>query len=81
MQFTWIRNKFKSIKAKMVKPRRAFIIGDRVRYPNHGTGRITSVTAFGGKDFYSIEMDKAKLKILVPIEKMQTVGAIYLKDK
>lgn len=82
MNFTWIANKMKSIRSKFGTSKRMFSIGDRIKYPHHGTGVITGIQSLKGQgDFFRIQMDNVDMRILVPLDKMSKVGAVYLKPK
>lgn len=65
---------------KLVKKSHVFMIGDRLRYPHHGTGVITGIEMFRDKHFYCIEMDEVDMRILVPMEKINKVGAVFLES-
>ena len=53
-------------------------VGDKAVYPGHGVGKVTSVeekTVMGSNlTFYSLEMIESGDKILVPKNRMSTVG-------
>ena len=80
MRDSWLQKKINLVKATL-SSQHLFMIGDRLHYPNHGTGKITALESFDNKDFYCIEMDNVRMRILVPIEKLQKVGAVYLETK
>lgn len=80
MKQMWLSKKINTWKSKWKPSSHIFMIGDRVNYPYHGTGEIVSIETYMDRNFYTIQMDKVAMKILVPIDKMMSVGAVYLKD-
>lgn len=66
--------------SKKLKPRyHMFRVGDKIQYPHHGRGQITGLETYKGRDFYRIQMDSGNMRIMVPIDKMNKVGAVFLK--
>lgn len=55
-----------------------FKVGDRAIYPGHGLGKITSIETkeFSGakQKFYSILLARSEMKIMVPENRMKSVG-------
>src|SRR5271157_3572306 len=74
MKVSWLKRQIMKLKYKPSD--HIFMIGDKLQYPKHGTGKITCIESFDGEDFYCIEMDKVRMRVLVPIGKIQKVGAV-----
>lgn len=60
-------------------------IGDKVVYPGHGVGEITSVQAksIAGTEqqFFEIKIVDSGMKIMVPVAQLETVGLRKIIDK
>jgi CarD family transcriptional regulator len=55
-----------------------FKIGDKIVYPMHGVGRIEAIekkTVLGKRDrFYFITIINSGMKVMIPVEKAETIG-------
>lgn len=67
---------------KTVTPtaRRAFIVGDRVLYPEVGKGKIVKIHFYREykRLMYVIDMEDVNMKLLVPADKIHEVGVLFM---
>jgi RNA polymerase-interacting CarD/CdnL/TRCF family regulator len=61
------------------KPKPQFKVGDAIVYPQVGIGVIVDIKNVDGMDFFSISMARGDMRIIVPINKMDKVGATLLE--
>jgi CarD-like/TRCF domain len=60
------------------KPRQHFTIGDPIIYPGVGIGVIQEIRNISGMDFFVIALLKGESRILVPMHKLASIGAVLL---
>lgn len=62
------------------KPKQYFMVGDAVVYPGAGIGMIQEVKNINGIEFFVIQLIRGDARILVPMNKMESRGAVLLEQ-
>ncbi len=75
----------KTVAEKILADKKSFKLGDKIVYPGHGVGQITSIKtkiiAGANHSFYDIAITETGMKIMVPTHQADSVGLRKICDK